>query len=94
MQKVLADVGAAAQQHDVGDMVDGILAMQGSLYKDNRDLMVVGRAVNGWGSGVPPKSLAGPAEANGFAGDVFDNVSGSVFRPMLWVPDQWHVKYP
>jgi len=84
---VLASVGAAASELGDGFMVDGFLAMEGSRYQ--RELMVVGRAVNGWGCGFVARDLQNPAAANAFANQVLAGVNGSGPRPMLWVTDHW-----
>jgi hypothetical protein len=61
--------------------------MKGHLYK--RDLMVVGRAVNGWADGILAAKLAQPASAVAYAQKVFDSVTGNDGCPMKWVTDNW-----
>lgn len=85
---VLADIGAASERLGDGAMVDGFLSMEGPDY--DGAMMVVGRAVNGWGSGILAKTLADSKAAEKFAEEVYASVNGSGPRPMLWVTDQWH----
>lgn len=67
--------------------VTGFLSMAGHLY--NNELMVVGRAVNGWAEGVLPEVLSTPASATNYAATIFDSVVGYGTCPMSWVTDCW-----
>jgi hypothetical protein len=83
---VLKAVGQQAAR--LGDAeVTGFLAMAGQAY--DRGLMVVGRAVNGWTKGITPGQLAAPGEAERYARDVQESVSGKGKCPMLWVTGDW-----
>ena len=74
--------------------LSGFMAMAGSLYAG--DLMVVGRACNGWGAedemGFMPEELASDAAAERYSHKVLDSVnrgSGDEKCPMRWVTDKW-----
>lgn len=67
--------------------VTGFLAMAGRAWSG--ELMVVGRAVNGWTNGVLPDCFAIPSEASKFAKLVQDSVAGDDRCPMSWVTDHW-----
>lgn len=82
---ILGPVGQAAQfdQRMARSKLTGFLAMKGGLYKTG-GLMVVGRAVNGWGDGVQPTFLAGCAFRTKFSRQVMSDAND---RPMEWVSD-------
>ena len=67
--------------------ITGFLSMAGHLY--NNELMVVGRAVNGWAEGVLPAVLSTPASAGDYAATIFDSVVGNGSCPMSWVTNCW-----
>lgn len=67
--------------------ISGFLAMTGDLYTG--DLMVVGRAVNGWLRGILPAELASSRVANSYAEEVFQSVTADGTCPMQWVTDCW-----
>jgi hypothetical protein len=67
--------------------VTGFLSMAGHLY-DN-ELMVVGRAVNGWAEGVIPSELAVAPSTTDYAATIFDSAVGNGPCPMLWVTKCW-----
>lgn len=67
--------------------VTGFLSMAGHLY--GNELMVVGRAVNGWTEGVTPSELSAPNFAAAYAAKVFKSVDGEGLCPMSWVTDCW-----
>ncbi len=67
--------------------VTGFLSMAGSHYKN--ELMVVGRAVNGWAEGITPESLAKQATSLDYAAAIFDSVVGNGSCPMAWVTNCW-----
>ncbi len=67
--------------------ITGFLAMTGDLYA--RELMVVGRAVNGWLRGILPAHLAAPEAAANYAREVFQSVTAEKGCPMQWVTECW-----
>ena len=67
--------------------VTGFLAMAGHLYTN--ELMVVGRAVNGWKKGVSPNDLASLVSSSNYAATIFDSVVGNGSCPMSWVAKCW-----
>jgi hypothetical protein len=85
-REVLAPIGAVAGQVE-DEKLSGFLAMEGHLYRN--ELMVVGRAVNGWGSDIEPSRLASPVEAAAVADEVMASVNGAGPCPMTWVTDHW-----
>ncbi|MBE0417911.1 MAG: hypothetical protein IBX63_09120 [Coriobacteriia bacterium] len=85
-REVLAPIGASAGQL-ADKKLAGFLAMEGHLYRN--ELMVVGRAVNGWGSDIVPSKLARPVEAAAVADEVMSSVNGAGPCPMTWVTDHW-----
>lgn len=83
---VLAEVGRQA----VGlprSKVTGFMSMRGFLY--DYELMVVGRAVNGWDKGVLPEDLARDAVTECYSHAVLNSVNGDGSCPMKWVIDYW-----
>ncbi len=70
--------------------VTGFLAREGSQYKNNRELMVVGRAVNGWGEGICTDNLV--EESENYAKEVnnFKPIIGNKDCPMSWVEESFH----
>ena len=71
--------------------ITGFLAAKGERYK--KDLMVVGRAVNGWeleGNDYPfPSQLIEVKQRECFSGRIYDSVSGKECCAMEWVTNQW-----
>lgn len=68
--------------------VTGFLAMQGQYY--NGDLMVAGRAVNGWTKKTwPPKVLAEDVDRDEFVHYVLKSVEAPDSCPMQWVSQAW-----
>lgn len=67
--------------------VTGFLAMAGARY--NCALMVVGRAVNGWTTGILPHGLASREACESYAGLVQKSVAGNGKCPMRWVSECW-----
>lgn len=63
------------------------LSMAGHLYKN--ELMVVGRAPNGWEDGMLPCDLASPTAATNYAATIYESVVGTGPCPMSWVTDAW-----
>ena len=81
-EEVLAGVGNAVGR--LRAKLTGFLAMQGNYYND--DLMVVGRAVNGFRCGAFPRQLTGQTFRKRFAKNVLDSVNGHQGQcPMSWV---------
>ena len=71
--------------------VTGFMAMVGKRY--DHELMVVGRAVNGWIRGASPEELGSDVGAEDFSRLVLEGVSGKDDScPMQWVTDQWSNK--
>lgn len=85
----LAIIGQNAQGLPAEE-ITGFLAMTGALYA--RDLMVVGRAVNGWYQGILPANLATPQAAENYAQEVFQSVTAENGCPMQWVTECWGEK--
>jgi len=68
-------------------MITGLLSVEGHSY--NQNLMIIGIAGNGWIEGVQPVEMADKSQAERFANEIIDSVSGKVECPMKWVTDQW-----
>ena len=87
-EKILTAIGTTAENREneewANEIIDGFLAMQGNCY--NGDLMVVGRAVNGWRCHTSPLGLATQAFRREYALNVLNSVSGDQGQcPMNWV---------
>ena len=87
-EKILEPVGEKAERHPDRRWTDkklaGFLAMQGNCY--NGDLMVVGRAVNGWRRFAFPRDLADQSFRKEYASTVLKSVIGDRDQcPMNWV---------
>jgi len=67
--------------------LNGFLAMRGSQF--NNDLMVVGRAVNGWGDKWLPSEVIDVDIAEKVATMTYDSIARSHKCPMLWVTNAW-----
>lgn len=68
--------------------ITGFLSMAGSRY--SQELMVVGRAVNGWlDEGYEPSTLSDVVVLNAFAEAVFASVTDDQSCPMDWVRERW-----
>ncbi len=65
----------------------GFLAMVGRTYK--QELMVIGRAVNGWTKPSLPSELTDEQNISQFVERVFESVTGGDSCPMKWVSDCW-----
>lgn len=85
---VLAGVGRQAERLPASE-ITGFLAMAGRAY--DRRLMVMGRAVNGWGEGILPAAVATTDAATRYARRVQDSVAPGPNGecPMRWVTDSW-----
>ena len=67
--------------------ITGFLSMKGDHY-DN-ELMVVGRAVNGWTQGIFPAELNTPISRKKYAEKIYRTVTRQDGCPMEWVTDCW-----
>ena len=67
--------------------VSGFLSSKGSNY--DYELMVVGRAVNGWIKGIDPAELIDVHARKKYAEEVYKSVNGESGCPMEWVMEQW-----
>lgn len=90
MNKIAENIGANYRQFQ-DFPITGFMSMVGCSYK--RDLMVVGRAVNGWSKGWQPKLLSDAKNRISFAKGAFESVTqpspiGNPC-PMRWVSDCW-----
>ena len=65
----------------------GFMAMVGQKY--DRDLMVIGRAVNGWSQGWKPDSFCDWNKIDLFADGVLESVEEGKPCPMSWVTNCW-----
>ena len=63
--------------------ITGFMAMVGNQYEN--DLMVVGRAVNGWTRGLRPQELHENENLKPFLDSVFESVTVGQTCPMQWV---------
>ncbi len=97
-KKILRSVGEAADQLPQEEVV-GFMATKGNLY--NRQLMVVGRAVNGWTDNtILPSQLAEPDKRRRYSKIVERNSSKGNFSedakdcPMKWIKDYWQNPNP
>jgi hypothetical protein len=68
-------------------MITGFKSVEGVRYDQN--LMVIGIAGNGGIEGVRPVDMADALQAERFANEISDSVSGKGECPMKWVTDQW-----
>ncbi len=89
--RLLSSVGRSAAQLP-NEEITGFLSMTGHAY--NHELMVIGRAVNGFAEGIHPRNLCNPILSTQYAKKIFDAVIGGVVEdqnrcPMLWVTDWW-----
>lgn len=82
----IENVGQNAQTLPAKE-ITGFLAMTGDLYTG--DLMVIGRAVNGWLRGIMPAELGQREIANEYAEEVFRSVTAKGKCPMQWVTESW-----
>ena len=92
-KEILRPIGQAADELPKEKIV-GFMSIKGNLY--NRELMVVGRAVNGWTDDtILPSQLAEPGECRRYSKAVKRNSSRGNFSgdanecPMNWVQDYW-----
>ena len=85
-ERILLSVGEAADRLPKYPLT-GFLPMKGALYKG--ELMVVGRAVNGWTHSIKAAELAKPSLAREYAAQVWKSVSGETDCPMNWVSAAW-----
>ena len=67
--------------------ITGFMAMAGKLY--THELMVIGRAVNGWTKTWLPSELKDKGNICQFINGVVESVTDPVQCPMRWVSDSW-----
>lgn len=67
--------------------ITGFMAMKGDLF--SQELMVIGRAVNGWTQPWLPKDLKNVDDVTKFVDGVLKSVTDSDCCPMRWVTDCW-----
>lgn len=67
--------------------LNGFLALEGARY--DRELMVVGRAVNKWLEAISPRLLANETERRSFLAGLEAVSYPPDTCPMAWVHDQW-----
>ncbi len=84
---ILAPIGEARPGLPHRELT-GFMATKGCKYSN--ELMVVGRAANGWVFGAYPEQFADAAFRRRFARDVRMSVGGD--HPMEWVHHQWGAK--
>lgn len=84
---ILAPIGKDASKLPHRKLT-GFMAAEGCKYSN--ELMVVGRATNGWFEGAYPEKFADPAFRKEFTRDVMMSVGGD--HPMAWVHHQWGAK--
>lgn len=101
LETILSSVGRDVSRLPKEE-ITGFLSMTGHSY--NHELMVIGRAVNGWLDGVYPNNLRNQIIVKAHAQDAFDRATqpsphATINRrpmlpitnpcPMLWVTDLW-----
>lgn len=84
--QLFSDVVLSSVTQVAADTVTGFLAMIGHEY--DGQLMVVGRAVNGWTDAVAPKDLQNDGRRREYAEHVYESVTGTEC-PMCWVTACW-----
>lgn len=67
--------------------ITAFMAMIGNQYRG--ELMVVGRAVNGWIEGCKPQELNDSRNVNSFIERVLQSVTDGDPCPMQWVSESW-----
>ncbi len=67
--------------------ITGFLSMKGDLY--NNELMVVGRAVNGWTQGIYPTELNSSSSREEYAETIYRTVTRQDGCPMEWITECW-----
>lgn len=83
-ERILAPIGETAATL-VRRKLSGFLAAEGCKYSN--ELMVVGRAPNGWSCSAYPEKFANPAFQKEFARQIHKREDGQC--PMTWVREQW-----
>ena len=83
-ERILTPIGEAAPTLPQRKL-SGFLAAKGCKY--NNELMVVGRATNGWEGCAHPEEFVDPAFRETFARDITMSVGGD--HPMAWVHQHW-----
>lgn len=75
------------------EKLTAFLSRKGSLY--NNQLMVVGRAVNGWDEGLLPIEFADKKKANSYVDEIFAASFGDNNDcPLAWIGRSWGVSVP
>lgn len=89
MRDILADQILLAVSQIHGHQITGFLAARGNAYR--HQLMVVGRAVNGWADGILTQNLADDVIRNEYADRVAATVTPNEQQrdPMAWVANDW-----
>lgn len=86
-KEILSSVGRNANRLPDKELI-GFLSMTGNRF--DHELMVVGRAVNGWDVEViRPNELSTLASSEVYAGSVFSSVTDNIGCPMTWVTKCW-----
>jgi len=67
--------------------ITAFMAMIGNRYQG--ELMVIGRAVNGWIEGCKPQELNDTRNVNPFIERVLQSVTDGYSCPMQWVSESW-----
>lgn len=86
LERIAADLGRYSDQLPE-QQVTGFMAMVGHLFTG--ELMVVGRAVNGWTTPWFPRELQDEESITQFVNDVLGSVTDNARCPMRWVTDCW-----
>ena len=91
-EKIFADeiLSAIGSSFKGSDCLTGFFATSGIQY--NGELMVVGRAVNGWTSEFRAEDLKYSNDRSKVASEAYSRGVGDVGDPMSWVNDQWGAK--
>ncbi len=85
-EKVLIPIGKVWTQLP-NTALTGILSVRGARF--NQELMVVGRAVNGWDNEILPKQLSDPKRAYQYSKEILTSCINESTCPLQWVRDYW-----
>ncbi len=85
LKRIVAEISQSPCE-TLGELT-GFMSMVGLSYSN--ELMVIGRAVNGWSTGWNPKSWNDECIREQFANDIFDSVTNGDTCPMRWVSEHW-----
>lgn len=90
VNEILSDIGSninILKRSKFNKDLTGFIAMKGNKY--NKELMVIGRSVNGWRGSIPLSELNDVKKREEFAEKVFNSVIGQDNKcPMLWVTEK------